>query len=126
MRKITVKVLLLMLTLAIPLAMPLAIHFAAQSSHAFQCHYHAIKGPLLKEGLILPPSDLGTAPKHPAAPALNIGFQRSFFAIDFARKQQYSISATLRASGTHSYINPFKERLIQRHPQTHGAVYTTF
>ena len=100
MRKITVKVLLLMLTLVIPLAMPLAIHFAAQSSHAFRCGT-----PFLKEGLILQPStDLGTAPKHPAAPALNIGFQRSFFAIDFARKQQYSISATLRASGTHSYI----------------------
>lgn len=96
MQKIIAKVLLLTL----PLTIPLTIHFAAQSSHAFRCGT-----PFLKEGLVLQPStDLGTAPRHPAAPALTIGFQRSFFAIDFARKQQYSISATLRASGTHCYI----------------------
>ena len=96
MRKIIVKVLLLTL----PLAIPLAMNFTVQSSYAFRCGT-----PFLKEGLVLPPSpDLGTAPRHPAAPALTVGFQRSFFAIDFARKQQYSINATLRASGTHCYI----------------------
>ena len=89
----------------LPLVIPLAMNFAAQSSYAFRCHYHIIKGPFLKEGLVLPPSsNLGTAPRHPAAPALTVGYQRSFFAIDFARKQQYSINATLRASGTHCYI----------------------
>jgi len=45
-----------------------------------------------------------TAPGHPAAPALAIGFQRTFFAIDFERKQQYTVNATLRASGPHCYI----------------------
>lgn len=101
MRKIIVKVLLLML----PLAILLSMNFAVQSSYAFRCHYHSIKAPFLKEGLVLPPSpDLGTAPRHPAAPALTVGFQRSFFAIDFVSKQQYAINATLRASGTHCYI----------------------
>ena len=96
MKKNIVKVLLLTLPLAIPLVMP----SAAQPSHAFYCGT-----PFLKEGLVLQPSpDLGTAPRHPAAPALTIGFQRSFFAIDFARKQQYAINATLRASGNHCYI----------------------
>ena len=88
MRKIIVKILLLTLT------------FTVQSSDAFRCGT-----PFLKEGLVLQPSpDLGTAPKHPAAPTLTIGLQRPFFAIDFARKQQYSINTTLRASGTHCYI----------------------
>lgn len=88
MRKIIITVLLLTFV------------FAGKSGDAFRCGT-----PLLKEGLVFEPSpDVPTAPIHPAAPTLTIGFQRSFFAIDFARKQQYSIAATLRASGQDCYI----------------------
>lgn len=78
----------------------LTLIFPAQYSEAFRCGT-----PDLKKGMLVSPSqNVATAPKFPAAPALTIGFQRPFFAIDFARKQQYTINATLRASGPHCYI----------------------
>ncbi len=81
-------------------ALLLPFIFSVQSVDAFRCGT-----PFLKEGLVFEPSpDMGTAPRHPAAPALTVGFQRPFFAIDFARKQQYSVNTTLRASGQHCYI----------------------
>ncbi len=89
----------------------LMLTVAVQSSEAFRCAV-----PLLKKdgagqhlsvkdrNLRRMPTTVPTAPAHPAAPAHPIGFQRNFFAIDFAKKQQYIIHATLRASGHHCYI----------------------
>lgn len=71
-----------------------------QDGEAFRCGTPYLK---MEIGHQLTP-EVPTAPVHPAAPALQIGFQRPFFAIDFARKQQYTINATLRASGRHCYI----------------------
>lgn len=71
-----------------------------QDGEAFRCGTPHLKMELGHQ----PTSEVPTAPAPPAAPALQIGFQRPFFAIDFARKQQYTINATLRASGPHCYI----------------------
>jgi len=61
--------------------------------------------PHLKQDIVPQiPSDTISVPTPPAAPTLSVGFQRPFFAIDFAQKQQYTINATLRGSGTHCYI----------------------
>ena len=49
------------------------------------------------------PSDL-TAPALPAAPALPIGTERTFFAPDFRSMQQYTVSAVLRGIGSFCYI----------------------
>lgn len=70
------------------------------SSEAFRCGTPHLKHDIVQQL----PSDSTSAPTIPAAPTLSIGFQRPFFAIDFAKNQQYTINATLRASGTHCYI----------------------
>ncbi len=78
----------------------LTLILSTQCSEAFRCGTPYLKMDVAPELLTPVP----TAPKHPAAPALTIGFQRTFFAIDFKRKQQYTVNATLRASGAHCYI----------------------
>lgn len=78
----------------------LTLILSPQYSEAFRCGTPYLKIDIAPELL----TDVPTAPTHPAAPALSIGFQRTFFAIDFARRQQYTINATLRASGPHCYI----------------------
>lgn len=78
----------------------LTLILSAQYSEAFRCGTPHLKMDVVPELLTPVP----TAPGHPAAPALTIGFQRTFFAIDFARKQQYTVNVTLRASGPHCYI----------------------
>ena len=78
----------------------LTLILSAQYAEAFRCGTPHLKMDMAPELL----TNVATAPTHPAAPALSIGFQRTFFAIDFARKQQYTINATLRASGPHCYI----------------------
>ena len=45
-----------------------------------------------------------TAPELPAAPALLIGTERTFFAPDFRSMQQYSVSAVLRGVGNFCYV----------------------
>ena len=45
-----------------------------------------------------------TAPALPAAPALPIGTQRTFFVPDFRSMQQYTVSAVLRGIGSFCYI----------------------
>ena len=45
-----------------------------------------------------------TAPELPAAPALPIGTERTFFAPDFRSMQQYTVSAVLRGIGSFCYI----------------------
>ena len=49
------------------------------------------------------PSNL-TAPALPAAPALPIGIERTFFVPDFRSMQQYTVSAVLRGVGSFCYI----------------------
>lgn len=49
------------------------------------------------------PSNL-TAPALPAAPALPIGTERTFFVPDFRSMQQYTVSAALRGIGSFCYI----------------------
>lgn len=49
------------------------------------------------------PSNL-TAPALPAAPALPIGAERTFFVPDFRSMQQYTVSAALRGIGSFCYI----------------------
>ena len=49
------------------------------------------------------PSNL-TAPELPAAPALPIGTERTFFVPDFRSMQQYTVSAVLRGIGGFCYI----------------------
>ena len=90
----------------------LLLTVAVQSSEAFRCAVPLLKKDGVPQHLLegrdreLAPtvSDVPTAPAHPAAPAHPIGFQRNFFAIDFAKKQQYIVQATLRGSGPHCYI----------------------
>ena len=45
-----------------------------------------------------------TAPGLPAAPALPIGTERTFFVPDFRSRQQYTVSAVLRGIGNFCYI----------------------
>ena len=45
-----------------------------------------------------------TAPALPAAPALPIGTERTFFVPDFRSMQQYTVSAVLRGIGSFCYI----------------------
>ncbi|RKU18769.1 hypothetical protein C6503_08935 [Candidatus Poribacteria bacterium] len=45
-----------------------------------------------------------TAPTLPAAPALPIGAERTFFVPDFRSMQQYTVSAVLRGIGSFCYI----------------------
>ncbi|MDE0684855.1 MAG: hypothetical protein OXI63_18195, partial [Candidatus Poribacteria bacterium] len=45
-----------------------------------------------------------TAPALPAAPALPIGTQRTFFVPDFRSMQQYTVSAVLQGIGNFCYI----------------------
>ena len=45
-----------------------------------------------------------TAPALPAAPALPIGTERTFFAPDFRSMQQYTVSAVLRGVGSFCYV----------------------
>ena len=78
----------------------LTLTLFTQSGEAFRCGTPHLKMEMVHQ---LSP-EVASAPAHPAAPALPIGFQRPFFAIDFARNQQYTINATLRASGSHCYI----------------------
>ena len=84
MRYITIKVFLLTLTVFI------------QYGETFQCGVPQIKQHIGTQ--VIP--DVPDAPAHPAAPELPIGSQRTFFAIDFAKRQQYTINTTLRGSGT--------------------------
>lgn len=99
--------------------------FFAQSGEAFRCGMPHLKMDIPPELL----TDVATAPAHPAAPALSIGFQRTFFAIDFARKQQYTINATLRASGSHCYIfvedSEWQENVTARTVQTIQTAFET-
>lgn len=88
MRYITIKVFLLTLT------------FFIQYGETFQCGVPELKKHIGTQ--VIP--DVPSAPAHPAAPELIIGSQRTFFAIDFAKKQQYTINATLQGSGAHCYI----------------------
>lgn len=50
-----------------------------------------------------PPLGL-TAPRLPAAPALLVGTERTFFAPDFRSMQQYNVSAVLRGVGSFCYV----------------------
>ncbi|MDE0634518.1 MAG: hypothetical protein OXI43_01510 [Candidatus Poribacteria bacterium] len=99
--------------------------FFAQSGEAFRCGTPHLKMDMPPELL----TNVATAPAHPAAPALSIGFQRTFFAIDFARKQQYTINATLRASGSHCYIfvedSEWQENVTARTVQTIQTAFET-
>ena len=99
--------------------------FLAQSGEAFRCGTPHLKMDMTPELL----TNVATAPAHPAAPALSIGFQRTFFAIDFARKQQYIINATLRASGPHCYIfvedSEWQENVTARTVQTIQTAFET-
>ena len=82
-----------------------------QPSLAFRCGT-----PVFKAGLQNAPGDslemegLGmeghapTAPVHPAAPALPIGTERTFFAPDFRSMQQYTVPAVLRGVGQFCYL----------------------
>lgn len=45
-----------------------------------------------------------SAPVHPAAPALPIGSERTFFAPDFRSMQQYTVRAVLRGVGEFCYV----------------------
>ena len=45
-----------------------------------------------------------TAPRLPAAPALLVGTERTFFAPDFRSMQQYNVSAVLRGVGNFCYV----------------------
>ena len=51
----------------------------------------------------LPPFGM-TAPGLPAAPALLVGTERTFFAPDFRSMQQYNVSAVLRGVGNFCYV----------------------
>ena len=52
---------------------------------------------------LFPPANR-TAPALPAAPALPIGTERTFFAPDFRSMQQYTVSAVLRGVGSFCYV----------------------
>ena len=53
----------------------------------------------------IPQSDIAmTAPELPAAPALLVGTERTFFAPDFRSMQQYAVSAVLRGVGSFCYV----------------------
>ena len=99
----------------------LTLTLFSQTGEAFRCGTTFFK----MEKVHQLSSELPTAPAHPNAPARAVGFQRPFFAIDFARKQQYTVNATLRVSGSHcdiyvedpewqENINPITVQLIQR------------
>lgn len=99
----------------------LTLTLFSQTGEAFRCGTTFLK----QEKVHQLSSEVATAPAHPNAPARPVGFQRPFFAIDFARKQQYAVNATLRVSGTHcdiyvedaewqENINPITVQLIQR------------
>ncbi len=49
-------------------------------------------------------TDNMTGPALPAAPALPIGTERTFFVPDFRSMQQYTVSATLRGIGSFCYV----------------------
>ena len=52
-----------------------------------------------------PQADIAmTAPGLPAAPALLVGTERTFFAPDFRSMQQYAVSAVLRGVGNFCYV----------------------
>ena len=53
--------------------------------------------------MLQPPFGL-TAPALPAAPALLIGTERTFFVPDFRSMQQYNVSAVLRGVGNFCYV----------------------
>lgn len=103
----------------------LTLTLFAQYGEAFRCGLPDIKADLTPQFL----PDVATAPAYPAAPALAIGFQRTFFAIDFARKHQYTINATLRASGDHCYIfvedSEWQENVTARTVQTIQRAFDT-
>lgn len=99
----------------------LTLIFFSQTGEAFRCGTTFLK----QEKVHHLSSQVATAPAHPNAPARPVGFQRPFFSIDFGRKQQYIVNATLRASGTdcdiyvedaewQENINPITVQLIQR------------
>ena len=53
----------------------------------------------------VPQANIGmTAPRLPAAPALPVGTERTFFAPDFRSMQQYTVSAVLRGVGNFCYV----------------------
>ena len=53
----------------------------------------------------IPQADIAmTAPEQPAAPALLVGTERTFFAPDFRSMQQYKVSAVLRGVGNFCYV----------------------
>ena len=98
----------------------LTLTLFSQTGEAFRCGTTFLK----QEKVHRLSPEVATAPAQPNAPARPIGFKRPFFAIDFARKQQYTINATLRESGTHcdiyvedaewqENINPITVQLIQ-------------
>lgn len=99
----------------------LTLTLISQIGEAFRCGTTFLK----QEKVHQLSAKIATAPVQPNAPARPVGFQRPFFAIDFSRKQQYTINATLRVSGTHSDIyvedtewqediNPLTVKIIQR------------
>ena len=82
-----------------------------QPSLAFRCGTPVFKAALQNaSGDSLRMEGLGieglapTAPVHPAAPALPIGTERTFFAPDFRSMQQYTVPAVLRGVGQFCYV----------------------
>ena len=51
-----------------------------------------------------PSNEVPSAPGLPAAPALLVGTERTFFAPDFRSMQQYAVSAVLRGVGNFCYV----------------------
>ena len=64
--------------------------------------------PVFKAGFESAPAGMEglapSAPVHPAAPALAIGTERTFFAPDFRSMQQYTVRAVLRGVGEFCYV----------------------
>lgn len=79
------------------------------SSSAYLCGTPHLSDPKSVIGTINAPQRFSphrnrTAPTLPAAPALAIGAERTFFAPDFRSMQQYTVSAVLRGIGSFCYI----------------------
>lgn len=88
-----------------------AILFLAvsHSSSAYLCGTPHLSNPIgATENINTPQQFLlprnRTAPALPAAPALPIGTERTFFAPDFRSMQQYTVSTVLRGVGSFCYV----------------------
>ena len=87
--------------------------------------------PVFKARLQSPPTDVETlaptAPVHPAAPALPIGTERTFFAPDFRSLQQYTVPAVLRGVGEFCYLYVEESEWERRvTPRTVDAIIRAF